>query len=291
MNVKDTFFSEKVSLNCRGKIIDLSVPKIFGILNVTPDSFFDGGRYSSEQSILEQVQKMLEEGADFIDVGAYSSRPGAENISIYEELKRLETALGLIRVNFPNALISVDTFRSEVVQQVVKNFEVDIINDISAGTLDEKMFDTVANVAVPYVMMHMKGTPADMHINPVYENVTKEIAFYLAQRLQLARSAGIKDIIIDPGIGFGKNIQHNFRLLNDLELFKFFQLPLMIGVSRKSLIYKTLHITTDEALNGTVVLNTVALMKGADLLRVHDVKEARQAILLLEEFKKVNRNL
>lgn len=285
MSDKDTFFSKKLSLNCHGRLIDISTPKVFGILNVTPDSFYDGGRYQTEKDILEKTAKMVEEGADFIDVGAYSSRPGAENISEKEELKRLDYALNLVRSNFSDIFISVDTFRAEVAKQVVRNFKVDIINDISAGVKEEKMFETIADMTVPYVMMHMQGSPETMHLNPSYENVTKEVIFFFSQRLQLAKSFGIKDIIIDPGFGFGKNITHNYQVLNELDVFKIFGLPVLVGLSRKSLIYKTLKITPEEALNGSTVLNTIALMKGADFLRVHDVKQAKEAIKLVEKMK------
>lgn len=286
MDAKDTLFSSKTTLNCRGRLIDITCPKVFGILNITPDSFFDGGRYETEKKILERVTKMVDEGTDFIDVGAYSSRPGAATISEEEELRRLDKGLSLIRKNFESIPVSVDTFRASLAKKVIDNYNVDIINDISAGVLDDKMFETIGAAGVPYIMMHMKGVPETMHIDPQYKNVTKEVMFFLSQRIERARTCGIKDIIIDPGFGFGKSINHNFLLLNQLDLFKIFELPLLVGLSHKSLIYKTLGISPDEALNGTTVLNTIALIKGANLLRVHDVKEAKEAIQLAEKVKK-----
>ncbi len=286
MDVKDTFFSRKSSLNCNGRIISLDVPKIMGILNVTPDSFYDGGRYTTEYQILIHVEQMLSEGADFIDIGAYSSRPGATHITPEEEISRLKDPLTYIRNKFPDSVLSVDTFHAQVARFAVENFGVDMINDISAGEPEgEKMPETVANLGIPYIIMHMKGTPQNMQNKPVYGDVVKEIIQFFADKVNALRHMGIRDLVIDPGFGFGKTIEHNFMILNQFDAFKLFELPLMVGLSRKSTIYKTLNISADEALNGTTVLNTVALMKGADILRVHDVKEARQAIILVERIR------
>jgi dihydropteroate synthase len=280
MNFKDTFFSKKYTLNCRGKLINLSTPLVMGILNVTPDSFYDGGKYTTEKQILKKTGQMIREGASIIDVGAYSSRPGADEISVDEEIGRLAPALGAIRKKYPDIIISVDTFRSSAAEMAVKEFDADMINDISAGDADKDMFDKVAALSVPYVMMHMKGTPGNMQVNPVYGDVVEEILLYFSKKVQKAKLAGICDILIDPGFGFGKTLEHNFQILNRLDDFKILELPLLVGLSRKSMIYKALNITSREALNGTSVLNTIALMKGADILRVHDVREAVQTIKL-----------
>ena len=284
MTSKDTFFSKKTSLNCRGKLIDLSVPKVMGILNVTPDSFYDGGRYTTGDTIKARADRLFSEGADIIDVGAYSSRPGASEVTPEEEKQRLRTALDYVRKQYPDAIISVDTFRAEVAEMAITEYETDIVNDISAGRADPLMLETIARHSVPYIMMHMQGTPATMQANPVYENVVKEIMAFFAERLHQTSSFGIKDIIIDPGFGFGKTVQHNFRLLNGLSAFAVFELPIMAGLSRKSMIHKTLGITPEESLNGTTVLNTLALVNGANLLRAHDVKEAREAVRLFIEY-------
>ena len=280
MKSKDTFFLKKYTLNCRGKLINLSTPAVMGILNVTPDSFYDGGKYTTEKEILKKTGQMLGEGASIIDVGAYSSRPGADHISMEEEIKRLALALNTIRKNYPDAIISADTFRSSVAEMSVKDYEVDIINDISAGAADKDMFDTIAALNVPYVMMHMKGNPRDMQNNPAYDDVVEEIMQYFSEKLQKAKLSGICDIIIDPGFGFGKTLEHNYQILRRLDDFKIFELPILVGLSRKSMIYKALNITSMEALNGTTVLNTVALMNGANILRVHDVREAKETIEL-----------
>lgn len=284
MTSKNTFFSKKTSLNCRGKLIDLSVPKIMGILNVTPDSFYDGGRYTTAGAIKERADRLLSEGADIVDVGAYSSRSGAAGISAEEEMQRLRPALEYIRKQYPGAVISVDTFRAGVADMAISGFEADMVNDISAGLADPLMLETIARHAVPYVMMHMQGTPATMQVNPEYGDVVKEVIAFFAQRLHQASSFGIKDIIIDPGFGFGKTIRHNFTLLHSLGAFAIFELPVMAGLSRKSMIHKTLGITPEQSLNGTTVLNTMALLNGASLLRVHDVKEAKEAVRLFMEY-------
>ncbi len=253
-----------------------------GILNLTPDSFFDGGQYKSEKSITEQVALMLEEGATFIDIGAYSSRPNADFVSEADELKRLLPVITLLTKTFPDICISIDTFRSEVAKQAI-HAGAAIINDISAGQLDNKMLETVAKLQVPYIMMHMRGTPKTMQQLTSYNNLTKDILFYFSEKITEAKALGIIDIIVDPGFGFAKTREQNFELLNNLELFKHIEKPLLAGVSRKSMIYKTLNITPKEALNGTTVINTMALQKGASILRVHDVKEAMECVKLFSE--------
>lgn len=269
-----------MTINCKGQLIDLSTPKVMGILNLTPDSFFDGGRYQDGASSLKQVERMLNEGATFIDVGAYSSRPGAEHVSEEVELQRLIPVLELILKEFPEIFISVDTFRAKVAQAAVETGAA-IINDISAGQLDANMMATVGNLKVPYIMMHMRGTPQTMLKKTEYDDLIKDILYYFSQRLAEARTHGITNPIVDPGFGFAKTRKQNFELLNNLELFKFIDHPLLVGISRKSMIYKTLDTTVEQALNGTSVLNTVALEKGASILRVHDVKEAVECVKLV----------
>lgn len=265
------------TINCNGKLIDLSTPKVMGILNLTPDSFFDGGIYQNEKSIIEKVAKMMNEGATFIDVGAYSSRPNAIHISEEEELKRLIPTLKLLFKTFPELLISVDTFRSKVALASVENGAC-IINDISAGEMDEKMFETVAKLQVPYILMHMKGTPQNMHKNPTYENIISEIMSYFSEKIYQLRKLGLNDLIIDVGFGFGKTLEHNYQLLQNLDYFKHLNIPILTGISRKSMLQKPLNITADKALNATTVANTIALLKGSSILRVHDVKEAVEAV-------------
>ena len=269
-------------INCLGKLIDLSSPKVMGILNITPNSFFDGGKYTDEKSILIQVEKMLTEGADFIDIGAYSSKPNSEFVSEQEEQNRLIPVINLVLNNFPKTLIAVDTFRANVAKAGIENGAC-IINDISAGSLDENMLQTVAKLEVPYILMHMKGNPQTMQSLTQYENITKEMLFYFSEKVALARSFGINDLIIDPGFGFAKTLEQNFEVLNNLELFQMLELPLLVGVSRKSMIYKTLEISAEFALNGTSVLNTIALQKRATILRVHDVKEAIECVKLVSQ--------
>ncbi len=284
MKPKDTFFSRNFSLNCNGQLIDLNSPKIMGILNITPDSFYDGGRYTTKEAILNRVSTLLDEGADFIDVGAYSSRPGAKDISMEEELKRLHFALGIIREKYPEAILSVDTSRANVAKVVVTDYKVAIINDISAGEADPGMFERIAELQVPYILMHMKGTPQNMHLDPSYDNMVKEIFGFFSQKINFLKSLGVNDIIIDPGFGFGKTITHNYQLLNQLDTFKIFELPLMIGLSRKSMIYKVLDTTPEKALNGTTALNILALVNGANILRVHDVAPAVETLRLFERY-------
>jgi len=271
-----------MTINCLGKLIDLDSPKVMGILNITPNSFFDGGKYTDEKSILTQVEKMLTEGATFIDIGAYSSKPNAEFVTEVEEINRLIPIINLVLKNFPEILISVDTFRANVGKAGIENGAC-IINDISAGSLDGDMLQTVAKLQVPYIMMHMKGNPQTMQSLTQYENITKEMVFYFSEKVALARSFGINDLIIDPGFGFAKTLEQNYKVLNNLELFQMLELPLLVGVSRKSMIYKTLETSAEFALNGTSVLNTIALQKGATILRVHDVKEAIECIKLVSQ--------
>lgn len=273
-----------MTINCKGKLIDFSSPKVMGILNMTPDSFFDGGKYKNDTAILKHVERMLHDGAAFIDIGAYSSRPNADPVSETEELHRILPSIQLVLKEFPETLISVDTFRSTVAKQSVE-IGAALINDISAGKLDENMLPTVADLRVPYIMMHMVGTPQTMQQNTTYENITKEILFYFSERIAAAKALGIIDIIMDPGFGFAKTLEQNFELLNKLELFTMIEKPLLVGISRKSMVYKTLQTTANEALNGTTVLNTIALQKGTSILRVHDVKEAVETIKLVESLK------
>lgn len=274
-----------MTINCNGKLLNLESPKVMGILNLTPDSFYDGGKYHNEASILDQVSTMLQDGATFIDVGAYSSRPGAKHISEEEELQRMIPIVNKIIAQFPDVILSIDTFRSKIAKACIKEGAA-LINDISAGRMDHNMFATVAELKVPYIMMHMKGTPQNMQENPNYHNVTQEVLYYFSEQLAKARSFGINDLIIDPGFGFGKTIKHNYTLLKELDLFKHIDVPLLIGVSRKSMIYKTLNTSAQEALNGTTILNTMALHKGANILRVHDVKEAMETVKLMEQLNR-----
>lgn len=274
-----------MTINCKGKLIDLTTPKVMGILNFTLDSFYDGGKYKSDSEIIHQVEKMLVEGADFIDIGAYSSRPKAAFVSEKEEISRITSVLNIIQRNFPDILISIDTFRSEVARVSLENGAA-IINDISAGSLDERMWDVVAEYNVPYIMMHMRGTPQTMQEFTHYEDLLKDILFYFSEKVKIARNRGINDIILDVGFGFSKTLEQNYELLYKLELFNLFELPTLVGVSRKSMIYKALNIEPSEALNGTTVINTIALQKGANILRVHDVKQAKEAIELVLKVKK-----
>ncbi len=253
-----------------------------GILNVTPNSFFDGGKHADEKAILKQIEKMLNEGATFIDIGGYSSKPSAEFVSEEEELQRVVPVVQKVLREFPETLISIDTFRSKVAKESIENGAA-IINDISAGNLDDNMLETVAQLQAPYIMMHMKGTPQTMQSMTQYENIVKEMLFYFSERIAQARSFGMNDIIIDPGFGFAKTVQQNFEVLNKLELFQMLELPILSGISRKSMIYKTLETTAEFALNGTTSLNTISLMKGAKILRVHDVKEAVECVKLYEQ--------
>ena len=267
------------TLNCKGKLLVIDKPLVMGIINVTPDSFYEGSRQQSSGSILSQATKMINEGADIIDIGGQSTRPGSERISADEELKRVLPAIEIILKNFPDAIISVDTYHSKVASACV-NAGASIINDISSGSLDKEMILTVAKLGVPYICMHMKGVPENMQEQPAYENLTAEVLDFFIKKTDECKRAGIKDVIIDPGFGFGKTISHNFKLLKELTAFMMLEKPVMVGLSRKSTIYKTLGVTADEALNGTTVLHTLALQNGANILRVHDVKEAIEAVKL-----------
>jgi dihydropteroate synthase len=273
-----------MTLNCKGKLIDLTVPKVMGIINVTPDSFYDGGKTTQSREIVAQAKTMLDEGASFLDMGGYSSRPGAEDISEEEELHRIIPAIEIVLKEFPKALISVDTFRSEVAKQGIEAGAA-LVNDISGGNLDPEMIPLVSKLKVPYIAMHMKGTPQTMSQFAAYDNVTKEVLKYFSEKISEARSHGINDIIADPGFGFAKTRQQSIELLQNLELFKHLEIPYLVGLSRKSLIYKTLETTVENALNGTTVLHSVALLKGASILRVHDVKEAVECVQLLQQLR------
>lgn len=280
--------SPSYTILTNGHLLDLSVPKVMGILNVTPDSFYAESRKQEEHEISSRIDQILTEGGDIIDIGAYSSRPNAADVSTEEEMKRLRTGLEILRKTAPDAIVSVDTFRADVAAMCVEEFGVNIINDISAGDMDERMTDTVARLNVPYIMMHMKGTPQNMQQAPTYTHLTEEIIYYFAQKIQTLEARGVKDIIIDPGFGFGKTLAHNYELLNHLEQFGILNHPILVGVSRKSMIYKLLECTPDEALNGTSVINTLALTKGANILRVHDVRPCVEAVKI---FQKMNEQL
>jgi dihydropteroate synthase len=279
---KDTFLNRKTTLNLKGKILDLSTPAVMGIINLTPDSFYTNSRMSTVEQAILQVDKFLKEGAKFIDLGAYSSRPGAEDISTSEELKRILPVVDAIHNSFPEAIISIDTFRAEVARETI-NAGAHLINDIGAGELDKAMFQTIADLNVPYLIMHMKGTPQNMKHQADYTNITLDVVSYFIKKVESLRNLGIKDLIIDPGFGFAKDLEHNYELLGHLEDLKIFGLPIMVGFSRKSMVYKPLGGSAKEALNGTTILNTLALIKGANILRVHDVKAAMECITLTEK--------
>ena len=270
------------SINFKGNLIDLSTPKVMGILNITPDSFYDGGSYTSDKDILTKTEKMLSEGATFIDVGGYSSRPGAKHISEDEELQRVIPVTELLVKEFPEILISIDTFRSNVALQSI-NTGACMVNDISAGNMDENMFQTVAKLQVPYILMHMKGTPQNMQQHPIYEDIIHELIYFFSKKLAELKALGINDLIIDVGYGFGKTMEHNYSLLKNLKLFKNLDVPILTGVSRKSMLWKLLGITAKEALNATTAANTIALLNGTNILRVHDVKEAMEAVKIVNQ--------
>jgi len=277
------------TINANGQLIDLGTPQVMGILNVTPDSFYSGSRKQTETEIAERVEQILAEGGQMIDIGAYSSRPNADDVSTKEEMERLRRGLRILREKAPDAIVSVDTFRADVAKMCVEEYGVQIVNDISGGELDKEMFPTVARLGVPYVLMHMKGTPQTMQEAPHYDDLMKEILLYFAEKIQQLRDLGQKDIILDPGFGFAKTLEHNYELLRHLEALQIFELPILVGVSRKSMIYKLLGTTAQEALNGTTVLNTICLMKGcANILRVHDVKECVEAVEIYKELYKNN---
>ena len=272
-------------INVNGKLMDLSQPQVMGILNVTPDSFYAGSRGVAERDIIDRLRQMTDEGASIIDIGAYSSRPDADDVSTEEEMARLRHALSLVRQHQPDAVVSVDTFRADVARMCVEEYGVAIVNDISAGQMDKEMYPTIARLGIPYIIMHMKGTPQTMQNNPQYAHLLKEIFYFFSEKVQKLRDLGVKDIIIDPGFGFGKTLEHNYELMNHLEEFSLFELPLLVGISRKSMIYKLLETTPEEALNGTTTLNTIALLKGANILRVHDVKSAMEAVKIVTTMK------
>ena len=272
-------------INVRGELMDLEQPQVMGILNVTPDSFYAGSRKQTEEEILGRTQQIIAEGGSIIDVGAYSSRPNATHISTQEEMERLRFGLGIIMKAHPEAVVSVDTFRADVAKMCVEEYGVAIINDIAAGEMDQNMFKTVRQLGVPYIMMHMQGTPQNMQLNPHYDNLMKEILYYFSEKVQRLRDLGAKDIILDPGFGFGKTLAHNYELLNHMEDLLIFDLPILVGVSRKSMIFKLLNCTPDEALNGTSIVNTLSLLKGANILRVHDVKAATEAVKIVAAMK------
>ena len=281
---KNTFFSSKKTINCRGKLLSLENPLVMGILNITSDSFYDGNKYNDIKKAIKQTAKMLEEGADIIDMGAVSTRPGAKTITQEEEEKRLLPILRNLITEFPDSIFSVDTFRSYIAQMSV-DCGVKIINDISAGAFDNNMFNVISKLQVPYIIMHIQGTPVNMQYKPAYKDVVKEIIAYFSEKVAILKKIGVNDIIIDPGFGFGKTVKHNYELLNNLEYFSFFELPVMVGISRKSMINKVLDTTPESALNGTTVLNTIALLKGANILRVHDVKEASEVVKICKMLK------
>ena len=271
------------TIRVNGQLMNLSTPKVMGILNVTPDSFYAGSRKETTSDIAYRVEQIITEGADMIDIGAYSSRPNAEHVSTKEEMARLRKGLEIIREVAPEAIVSVDTFRADVASMCVEEYGAALINDISGGQMDERMFDTVARLNVPYIMMHMQGTPQDMQLHIHYNHLRMEIMQYFALKVQELYARGVKDIIINPGFGFGKTLAHNYELFKHLEDFKLFGLPLLVGISRKSMIYKLLDSSPEEALNGTTVLNTIALTKGADILRVHDVKACVEAVRIFNQ--------
>lgn len=272
-------------INVNGSLLDLSQSRVMGILNVTPDSFYAGSRTQTKAEIARRVKQIVSEGAAIIDIGAYSSRPNADNVSAREEMERLRMGLKILFEIQPDAVVSVDTFRADVARMCVEEYGVAIINDIAAGEMDANMFHTVAALNVPYIMMHMQGTPQSMQQHPHYDNLLKEVFLYFARKVQQLRDLGVKDIILDPGFGFGKTMEHNYELLSHLEEFRIFELPLLVGVSRKSMIYRLLDITPLEALNGTTVLDTICLLKGADILRVHDVKEAVETVRIVQAMR------
>lgn len=281
------FFKRKSTITLNGELIDLTNPIVMGVLNVSPDSFFDGGKYTTEEKILTRAEQMIHEGGNIIDVGAVSTRPGAKQISTKEELSRLLPAVTAIRNKFPEIALSIDTYRSWVALRVIDEVGECIVNDISGGSFDEHMFDTIAKLGVPYILMHIQGSPQNMQDSPDYDDIIKDVSKYFSDKVRKLTKAGVKDVIIDPGFGFGKTIEHNYDLLNRLDAFKVFQLPLLVGISRKSMIYKLLEIDPEQSLPGTVAANMMALLGGADILRVHDVKEAVQAVSMFKKLKEI----
>jgi dihydropteroate synthase len=279
------FLKRKSTINLNGRLIDLSKPVVMGILNVTPDSFYDGGKYETEKKIVKRAEEILVQGATIIDIGALSTRPGTEEISTKDEIDRLLPAVKAVKKAFPEAFISIDTFRSWVALKVIEECGPCIVNDVSGGNFDVHMFDIIGKLGVPYILMHMLGTPIQMEKHPVYDDIIRDISMFFTDRVKKLTAAGVKDVILDPGFGFGKTQAHNYELLNRLDSFKVFQLPLLVGVSRKSMIHKLLGIKAEDALNGTSVVNTLALMGGTDILRVHDVREAVEAVRILNRIR------
>lgn len=273
------------TINVNGQLLDLSVPRVMGILNITPDSFLQESRRQTEEEIAARVRQIVDEGGDMIDIGAYSSRPGAAGVPVAEEMERLRKGLHILRREVPDAIVSVDTFRADVAQMCISEFGVSMINDISGGDLDERMFETISRARIPYIITHMQGNPQTMQQNPQYENVLREVMLSLAAKVKRLHEMKVNDVILDPGFGFGKSVEHNYELLAHLDEFDVFGLPLLVGMSRKSMIYKKLDITPEDALNGTTALNTIALSKGANILRVHDVKQAVEAVKLWQAVK------
>ncbi|MDG2343587.1 MAG: dihydropteroate synthase [Flavobacteriales bacterium] len=282
--MKDTYLLDNYSINCKGNLIDFSTPKIMGIINLTPDSFYDGGKIKSDKDLLNKVEKFLSQGADFIDIGGYSSRPGAQKVKEEEEIKRIIPNLKLITNAFPDAIISVDTFRSKIAEESLIN-GASIINDISAWGIDEKLFDVIIKYKCPYVLMHMKGNPSSMQNNPTYNNVTQEIIKFLSNKLKNLQKNGVHDVIIDPGFGFGKSIEHNYKIMSELNQINLLNQPILVGISRKSMIYNLLEINSLKSINGTTALNMYALNNGAKILRVHDIKEAAECIKIYQQLK------
>ncbi|MGN0058599.1 MAG: dihydropteroate synthase [Phocaeicola plebeius] len=275
--------SKNQSINVNGQLMDLSTPQVMGILNITPDSFYSNSRKQTEAEIAERAAQIIAEGGSIIDIGAYSSRPNAEHISAQEEMDRLRKGLAVVCREQPGAVISVDTFRADVARMCVEEYGVALINDIAAGEMDADMFRTVTDLRVPYIIMHMQGTPQNMQLHPHYDHVVKEVMYYFSEKVARLRDLGVRDIILDPGFGFGKTLDHNYELLAGMEELSSFGLPVLVGVSRKSMIYKLLGGTPAEALNGTSVIHTLCLLKGADILRVHDVKEAVEAVRIVQK--------
>jgi dihydropteroate synthase len=285
MNDENSSFRTNYSIQVNGKLIDFSTAKVMGIVNLTPNSFFEGSRFQQEAALLKQVEKMLVDGADFIDLGAFSSRPNAKMISLEEEKKRLLPALKSILSSFPESCISVDTYRSEIAK-IATHEGVSIINDISAGSFDSKMFETIAQLKVPYIIMHMQGEPRNMQDKPTYENVVNEVYYFFSEKLKQLNELKVNDVILDVGFGFGKSLSHNYTLLKQLNFFKNLERPILVGLSRKGMIQKVINTSADEALNGSTAAHVLSLIEGANILRVHDVKEAKQAIDIVNFYQK-----
>jgi dihydropteroate synthase len=282
--VKDTYLLDNYSINCKGNLIDLSTPKIMGIINVTPDSFYDGGSIKSDKELLSKVESFLKDGADIIDLGGYSSKPGAKEVKEEEEIKRIIPSLKHILNSFPETIVSIDTFRSKIADESLVS-GASIINDISAWEIDNELFNVIVKHKCPYILMHMKGRPATMQTNPSYENVTQEILRFFSEKLLKLKKNGLHDIIIDPGFGFGKTVNDNYKIMSELNQFRLLEHPILVGISRKSMIYKLLEINTENTINGTTALNMYALNKGAKILRVHDIKEAVECVKIYQQLK------